>query len=281
MSPRASTAAARAHARHVHAGVATPPRVPRRVSGPTRAAGRPGARVAAGALPPLALPRSGRPGAGALLRWVLDRLCRLPSCRAVDRLVGGRAWIAVIAVGLLGLVAMQVHMLETKRAIGRSVEAAAGLERDNAALRLEVSRLGASARLESVAAAQGLVMPPAGSVRYLGVRAGGFDARRAAEVVRPPRPVTPGELRASGAGSASATTGGPAYSPATQAGGDSQAAAAPQAVTGTQAAAAQAAPAPQPPDGAPAPAGTVPAPASASAEPELTPAAVATAGPEG
>jgi len=144
---------------------------PRRVSGPAKAAGR--GPVAAGATGGLLL------GAAGLART-------LPDSRALDRLIRGRAWVAVIAVALIGIVAMQVHMLGLNAGIGRAVEKTSTLEQQNTSLRLEVSRLSSGERIAAEASRLGLVMPNAGEVRYTDVHT--TDAARAARIMRSPDP---------------------------------------------------------------------------------------------
>jgi cell division protein FtsL len=166
---RPATAARRA----THAGRAAPRPLrpvpgPRRVSGPTRT--RPAAATAA---PGILV------GAAGLART-------LPDSRALDRLIRGRTWVAVIAVALIGIVAMQVHMLGLNAGIGRAVEKATTLEQQNTALRLEVSRLGSGDRIATEAKQLGLVMPNAGEVRYTDVHA--TDAARAAKTMKPADP---------------------------------------------------------------------------------------------
>ena len=135
------------------------PRVPRRVSG----AGRPRAVAAGGAV---ALPRPlGSPGWG---RRALRRLATLADHPLLDRLLTGRAWIGLIAFALIGIVFMQVSLLKLNAGIGRSVERAAILDRENAELRGVVSELGSDDRLQTEAARMGLVVPPAGAVTFLG-----------------------------------------------------------------------------------------------------------------
>ncbi len=109
-------------------------------------------------------------------------LRRLPDHRLVYRLVQGQWWIVLVGFLLMGIVAMQVSLLELNAAIGRDVERTASLQRRNGELRAEVSRLSSSERIRTQAAALGMVMPPAGAVSYL--RAGGpRDARVAAEAI--------------------------------------------------------------------------------------------------
>jgi cell division protein FtsL len=111
----------------------------------------------------------------------------LPDSRAVDRLVRGRAWIAVLAVGLMGIVFMQVSLLKLNTGIGRAVTTAETLERQNSQLRLQIATLDNGQRIAGVAAQLGLVMPGADRVAYVTARPG--DARRAARSITAPAPV--------------------------------------------------------------------------------------------
>jgi hypothetical protein len=130
--------------------------------------GRGGAAVAT---PPLAL-RLGRTAG------------RIGDARFLDRLVRGRAWIALIAVGLLGIVFVQVSMLRLNAGISRAIATAETLQRQNSALRGDISRLDSGERIADTARALGMAMPPAGSVHYLDARKA--DAGAAARAIRPP-----------------------------------------------------------------------------------------------
>ncbi len=153
---------------------------PRRISGPLRPApagaraGGGGAAAAPATRPGIALPAPGR---------VLEGLRGLPDHRFTDRLVGGRAWIPVVGMLLIGIVTMQVGLLRLNSGIGRSVERAAVLERENAALRAVNGRLSSGERVREAALRAGLVDPLAGSVRFL---RGGADARRAVRGIKAP-----------------------------------------------------------------------------------------------
>jgi hypothetical protein len=154
------------------------PRAPRRVSGPRRPprAALAGAGGAAVARPPLSL-RLGR------------RAMRVGDARVLDRLVRGRAWIAIVAAALIGIVFMQVSMLKLNAGVSRAVTAADTLERQNSILRADISKLDSGERIQDAALNSGMVTPPAGDVRYLdGERA---DAARASASIKPPSPVAP------------------------------------------------------------------------------------------
>ncbi|MCP9491110.1 MAG: hypothetical protein MSC31_14730 [Solirubrobacteraceae bacterium MAG38_C4-C5] len=141
----------------------------------------------------------------------------LPDSPFIDRLLAGRMWVAVVAIALIGIVFMQVSLLRLNAGIGESLERQANLERQNAALRADVSGLSAGPRIEEVAGGLGMLMAPAGDVRYLDVR--GVDRTllgdRAAHVMAAPSAqalataqegVSP-ETRAAAAASADAPPG--------------------------------------------------------------------------
>ena len=201
------------------------PRAPRRVSGPARP------RVQA----PAARRRASR--GARILAW----LRALPDARFLDRLVRGRGWIALVGVGLIGIVFLQVSLLNLNAGISGAVTAAETLERQNASLREDISQLDAGDRLADGAAKLGLIMPSAGEVTFLDAR--GADGRRAAAGIRPPKPVATGGVAAApvtapatseptaGAATAGTGTAPAAGAPATAA----AAGAAAPAVTGTPA----------------------------------------------
>jgi hypothetical protein len=205
------------------------PPLPRRVSGPAAANRRdtgpaparayaeraPRARIDPGGLAfadaavaprrgmlPVALPRprtfpTPRPrrlayGGVAIASRVAGVAVDVSTSRLMDRLVRSRVWIGIIAFGLIGIVAMQVSLLKLNAGIGRAVQTASTLERGNAGLRSDISRLSAGDRIQGLAAAEGLVMPAPADVGYL--RAGDPRAAgaRAAQRMRAPDPALAG-----------------------------------------------------------------------------------------
>jgi hypothetical protein len=154
-------------------------RPPRRISGPSRPKRDPRANATAAtavARPPFTM----RLGARAM---------RVGDARLLDRLVRGRAWIALMAIGLIGIVFMQVSLLKLNAGISRAVTAADTFERQNSSLREDISKLDSGERIQAVAAKLGMVTPAAGNVHYLDGR--GADGERAAAAIKPPKPVTP------------------------------------------------------------------------------------------
>jgi hypothetical protein len=279
------TAAARAD--HDRAARAHAPAVARRVSGPAR---QPRARVdprglalSEAALAPnrMPMPRPRTPsrpplrlaaGGASLVLRVAEATMEVSGSRTMDRLVRSRAWVVIVAFGLIGIVAMQVSMLKLNNGIGRAVETAATLERTNATLRGEVSRLSSGDRIQALAGARGFVMPEPADVTYLRAGTLSADGARAAQRMRAPDPsiagpaglmtvqnsVTaitgPGDPSAPAAAATAPATdpAAPVAAPGTAAPEPTAATAAPQpaatTAAATTAAVAPAAPAPAPPD---------------------------------
>jgi hypothetical protein len=142
---------------------------PRRVSGPARRR----AHAPAGP-PPLALRIGGA-------------VHGLAEHRLLDRIIRGRAWIAIVGVGLIGIVFMQVSMLRLNAGIGRAVDTATRLERDNSVLRGTISELSSGDHIEADAAQMGLVLPTA-TPRFLNARH--FDPARAVSSITAPGHIT-------------------------------------------------------------------------------------------
>jgi hypothetical protein len=121
--------------------------------------------------------------------------------RLVDRLIAGKAWIAVLAFALIGIVTLQLGLLELNRGIGRTLERQGLLERENAALSIENSEMAAGNRVESRAQQLGMEIVPSSSLRFLPGH-GDDVAKAAAALNTPVHTVTAG----SGAATASSTT---------------------------------------------------------------------------
>jgi cell division protein FtsL len=251
------------------------PRAPRRKSGPARSRRIPAASAHGGAV---AVPTP-------FGRRVARRAVRVGDARLLDRLVRGRAWIAIVAVGLLGIVFMQVSMLRLNAGISRAVTAAETLQRQNSTLRADISELDSGERIQNTAAGLGMVMPEAGKVHYLDARRA--DGRAAARGVRAPSATATATVAAAGEVAQRDPAG--AAAPQQTAAAPQQTAATPEqtatAAGQTAAAPAQATPAatgPPPPAGqiVPAPQSTATAPA-ATAPATTAPATAPPTAPEG
>ncbi|MDQ3675759.1 MAG: hypothetical protein M3401_02995, partial [Actinomycetota bacterium] len=165
--------------RRSHAGA-----VPRRVSGPAYDPRRLDQRPRVPAHPrPL---RAVSGGGAAIASRVADLALNVSGSRAMDRLVRSRGWIFIVGFGLIGIVAMQVSLLKLNAGIGRAVKTSATLERSNAELRLDVSRLSATDRIQRLATERGFAMPAPADVGYLQAGDLNRDGRRAARNMRAP-----------------------------------------------------------------------------------------------
>jgi hypothetical protein len=141
-----------------------PARRPRRISGPTPASPAGPARARPGARPTTAVSPA-----------VVKRASQL-----LDRLIHGRAWIALVAFALIGIVTAQLGLLKLNAGIGRALEHEASLQRENAELSVEDSSAAAGDAIQLQAAHMGMEIVPAGALRFLSARHAGGDAARAA-----------------------------------------------------------------------------------------------------
>jgi cell division protein FtsL len=151
-----------------------PAQRPRRVSGPQRG-------------PVRQAPARGQTARehDGLVLGVLRGLEGLSSHRLLDRLIRGRLWIGIIAFALIGIVTLQLGLLKLNSGIGRALERAATLQRENAALSIENSELAAGNRVESQAASRlGMKLVPLGGLRFLTISPG--DVAHAAAALRTP-----------------------------------------------------------------------------------------------
>jgi hypothetical protein len=242
MTPPA--AASRSLARTASGQRRTAVRHPRRVSGPAGPA-RAAAAVAIPA-PAVALPRGrpARPGVkprrapapkvkrrspgeapGIALRAV-GAFEAVSANVVLDRLIRGRIWIGLLAFSLIGIVAMQLVVLELNTGIGRTLTRAATLQRENAQLGIEDSMYSAESRVAPLAAAAGMTLAPAGAVHF--VQVAPVDVSRAASALSEPIASASSQIGsteavspASGAAEAGAAqgTGEPPASGAAEAGG--------------------------------------------------------------
>src|SRR5436190_17303668 len=161
MSPRAAAAAVARGAATIHA--------PARTRTPLRPA-----------------PARRRSGAVANPRTI----ARPDFVGVLDRLLRGPVYIALVGVLLVGIVFFNVGVLELNHGIARTDTRAAQLKRQNAALTLQLAKLGSSERIQRVALQRGLVLPQPGDVRYL--RAHREDAAHALRVMTAPDPTGAG-----------------------------------------------------------------------------------------
>ncbi len=175
MTPPSAAAAAAPGVRRARTAAPPRPRVapprPRRVSGPVR---RPALPV-------------GRPVEtdGGLVLGVLALGKSLSNHTALDRLIRGRIWIGLIAFALIGIVTLQLLVLQLNAGIGRALVREAQLQRENAAESIENSELASGERVEAQAARLGMQLVPIGALRFLGSDPQADIARAAAALGTP------------------------------------------------------------------------------------------------
>ena len=144
------------------------PARPRRVSGPSRGGS--------------ARTRGGRPaGVGGALVLAAVGVCEH---RVLDRVVRGRVWIGVVTFALLGIVTLQLGLLELNGSIGRVLARKAQLVRDNSSLSIENSTLASDEHIVAAAASAGMVPVSIQSLRFLDARHA--SSARAASSLRAP-----------------------------------------------------------------------------------------------
>jgi hypothetical protein len=134
------------------------PVAPRRVSGPVR-----------------------HPRAAAATRRRRSHLLDQP---LLDRLIRGRIWIALVAVGLLGIVALRVAILSVGTNIGDTVARIEALQQSNEQTATRIATIESGGSVSSEAGSLDMVEPPAANVVYL--RYGSGDGALAADSIVAP-----------------------------------------------------------------------------------------------
>jgi hypothetical protein len=251
------------------------PRPARRISGPERRQ------------PPAGAAR--RLERGGLLLELISALERLASHRLLDRLIRGRAWLALVVFALIGIVTLQLTLLKLNGAVGRGLQSQALLQRENATLSIENSEMAATERIQSRAAQMGMEFASSGALRFLTANPAS-DLKRSASVLSAPLHSSSagGEESAPGAGAASSSAEGAEHSgseapageaPASSAAASSEAPASSAATSTPEGGSTQSTPAPASGEAAEAPSQAAQAPAGSS-PPSASPAGGAP-GPSG
>jgi cell division protein FtsL len=176
-----------------------------------------------------------RRGAPAAVLTVLGRLSRHP---LLERLVRSRWLIALVGFALIGIVTLQLGLLQLNAGIGRTLLRERALERENASLSIENSALASGERVEQLATHLGMAFTAPTALRFLRASYGSGVSARAASALR--APVHHPEAEATSAG---ASTGGEgeAASTSTSTSGEGEAASAPSTESGQGVASAESA----------------------------------------
>lgn len=132
-----------------------PPRT-RAVPAPTKAPAR---RAPARKPTPKRAPTSTRPKLAVVAGRTAEAVRQLPDSSLVVRMTRGRAWIAVLGVLLVGIVALNVATLSFAASAGQIDEQITALEQENSMLGGREAEHYSTARIRSEAAAAGLAMP--------------------------------------------------------------------------------------------------------------------------
>ena len=189
----------------------TAPKAPRRVSGPS-------VRASAVALPqpsfapprpsyspptfappaPGRIARPPRSSERSLLARAVGAARALPDLPLLDRILRGRTWIALLGIMLAGIVYTQVEVLRLGARIGAATEQSSTLQALGEQLRVNVATLSNVQRIEQLAEAQGMVLPPPTSVGFLGGGSGQIGA--ALNNIKPPNPAAFGTLATTNGG---------------------------------------------------------------------------------
>jgi hypothetical protein len=111
--------------------------------------------------------RRTRQGAPGIALRTVAAFEGISSSSLLDRLIRGRAWIGLLAFALIGIVTMQLLVLELNRGIGHTLGRMAVLQRENAQLSIEDSTYSAESRVAPLAAAAGMTLAPPGAVHFV------------------------------------------------------------------------------------------------------------------
>jgi hypothetical protein len=144
--------------------------VPARKPTPVRPV-RARAAAAPARAPQRARPKPKRASGGQLIPIAVGRTAvavgHLPDSGLVVRMTRGRAWIGVLGVLLVGIVALNVVTLSFAASSGQIYQNIEALEKDNSIVGGRDAQMSGTARLRHEAAAQGLAMPAADQVRLI------------------------------------------------------------------------------------------------------------------
>lgn len=155
---------------------------PRRKPRPVKAAAAAPARKAPARKAPTRRKAPARRPGGQLIpiaAGAATAVRQLPDSGLMVRMTRGRAWIAVLGVLLVGIVAINVVTLSLSATASHIDSNITALEEENPLLRSRVSRLYGSSRVRHEAAALGLAQTATDQVGY--VQASGKDVAIAAQ----------------------------------------------------------------------------------------------------
>jgi hypothetical protein len=113
-------------------------------------------------------------------------IARLPrGGQLLDSIVRGRAWIPVIGVLLVGIVAMRVEVLKLGSSVGSEIQQVSVLQSANAVMLKQVSALSDNTRIERDASKLGMVMPGPLDHHFVQASSGNSVNRAIADITEP------------------------------------------------------------------------------------------------
>ncbi len=113
-------------------------------------------------------------------------IARLPrGGQLLDSIVRGRAWIPVIGVLLVGIVAMRVEVLKLGSSVGSEIQQVSELQSANAVMLKQVSALSDNTRIEQDASKLGMVMPGPLDHHFVSASSGNNVSRAIADITEP------------------------------------------------------------------------------------------------
>jgi hypothetical protein len=139
-------------------------------------------RKAPSRAPRRAVPKTGRAVGGQLIPLAgrtAVAVGQLPDSGLVVRMTRGRAWIGVLGVLLVGIVALNVVTLSFAASSGKIDQQLTALDRENSILRGRDARLSGIGRTREAAGSLGLAMPPSEEIHFS--QAGPSDVATAAQ----------------------------------------------------------------------------------------------------
>jgi hypothetical protein len=136
-----------------------PARKPQRARAVPAPAKAPARRVPARRPAPKRAPASARPKLAVVAGRTAVAVSQLPDSSLVVRMTRGRAWIAVLGVLLVGIVALNVATLSFAASAGKIDEQITTLEQENTVLESREAKYFSTARIRNEGAAAGLAMP--------------------------------------------------------------------------------------------------------------------------
>ncbi len=150
----------------------------RKAAAPARAPQRPRTRPRPKRAAPKRAPRKGQPRLALVVGRTAATVRDLPDSGLIVRMTRGRAWIAVLGVLLVGIVALNVVTLSFAASLGKIDEQSSSLEAENSVLSSRLAKRNASARIHAEGAAQGLATAPLNGAAVIQASSG--DAATAA-----------------------------------------------------------------------------------------------------